>query len=72
MYTFGIILGIVIAIAIVYSIASRFRERCGRDFIVTGTGASLLVGEIGIFIDLFILYIKEGFPSKTPQPRHYA
>ena len=55
MYTFGIVLGIVIAIAILYWLATRFREKFGRNFIVTGTGASLFLGEICIFIGLFIL-----------------
>ena len=55
MYTFGIILGIVIAIAILYWMASRFREKFGRNFILTGTGASLFFGEVCIFIGLYIL-----------------
>ena len=55
MYTFGIGLGIVIAIAIFYWLATRFREKFGRNFILTGTGACLFFGEICIFIGLVIL-----------------
>lgn len=55
MYTFGIALGAVISIAIFYWLATRFKEKFGRNFIVTGTGASLFLGEICFVIGLFIL-----------------
>ena len=54
MYTFGIISGVAITIAIVVAAASGFRKKFNRNFIFTGTAASIVLGEISILAGFFI------------------